>query len=149
MLRAAEELLSQQLNYDFGMRALKSVLLAAGASLRSSTAQAAHSCDDAEVVHEQTTSQELTSFVQTLHEMLLPKLTSRDSVVVEGLIKVLCAMCLLPCMVSLLSMCSVLKFKCSCPNVPRAQYCAAGRRLDCPLLLCYQLSSLAYCGMEA
>lgn len=84
VLRAAEELLSQQPNYDFGMRALKSVLLAAGAALRGSSA------DDngADTVHDLTPSQELKVFVQTLHEMLLPKLTSADSVVVEGLIQV-------------------------------------------------------------
>ena len=84
MLRAAEELLSQQPNYDFGMRALKSVLLAAGAALRGSSADA----NGADTVHDLTPSQELKVFVHTLHEMLLPKLTSADSVVVEGLIQV-------------------------------------------------------------
>jgi dynein heavy chain 1, cytosolic len=91
VLRAAEQLLSRQPNYDFGMRALKSILLAAGAALRGSSSKndpTEITCPDAEAGNQQTGLQELTSFARTLHEMMLPKLTSADALVVQGIIQV-------------------------------------------------------------
>jgi hypothetical protein len=92
VLRAAEQLLTRQPTYDFGMRALKSILLAAGAALRCSISKndlIDVNSLDVQADRQRAELQEINSFVHTLRDMLLPKLTSDDTLIVEGIIQVL------------------------------------------------------------
>lgn len=68
-----QERLSQQAHYDFGLRALKSVLTRAGIlkrlSLTSAASKGLHDVDEAD---------ELGVLVQSVREALLPKLIGKD-----------------------------------------------------------------------
>lgn len=80
-----------QPNYDFGMRALKSILLSAGTKLRDCSTQGVRSdtlLSEPVVDLKLGDAKELSLFIHALHDMILPKLTTADSLVVQGLIQV-------------------------------------------------------------
>lgn len=79
LFACAAQLLSRQAHYDFGMRALKTLLTAAGSAR--STFRASATCSGADDV-------EAAAFIRALHSCVMPKLVAHDVELLSDLISV-------------------------------------------------------------